>query len=180
MSNRYNLKHYIAISAFNAESNHNLTIEINKKNIFTKDLIKDKEYHLKISDYFDYKKPGLNNIEIRWAGEHECEKKYLKIFSIVIHDQHIAPHSVMITPVRNEYIQNLLSTEEGTTFYNEKIFYPGHRHGWYGSYKFKFLLDPKEIKNSEQQSLIAMTGIKLDSIITDAEKIIYQRRAYKK
>jgi len=28
--------------------------------------------------------------------------------------------------------------------------------------------------------LIAMTGIKLDSIITDVEKIIYQRRAYKK
>jgi len=86
----------------------------------------------------------------------------------------------MITPVQNEYIQNLLSTEEGKTSYNDTIFYPGHRHGWYGLYKFKFSLDPKEIKNAEQESLIAMTGIKLDSIITDVEKIIYQRRAYKK
>ena len=88
---------------------------------FEKTLTKNKEHHLKISDYFDYGKPSTNTIEIIWNGDNEDEKKFLKIYKIVVNNQHILPHTSMITPIQNEYIKNLLSTEEGTKFYRKKI-----------------------------------------------------------
>ena len=140
-SNSYNIKNYLAISAFNSESTHKIKIEINGKVFFEKSLTKNKEYRLKISDYFDYERPGTNTIRIDWTGEQDCENKFMKIYKIIVNDQHVAPHSVMIAPIQNEYIKNLQSTDEGMIFYKKKIFNPGHQHGWYGTYKFKFLID---------------------------------------
>ena len=97
----------------------------------------------------------------------------MKIYKVIVNDQHIAPHSVMITPIQNEYIKNLRSTEEGSILYKKQLFNPGHRHGWYGTYKFKFLLD-------EQESLIASTGIRLNRVYTDLEKIKYFDKANKR
>jgi hypothetical protein len=176
-SNRYTLKNYIAISTFNAESSHKIEVRINKRKIFCKEFEKNKEYNLKIEDYFDYKGPGSNSIEVTWNGERECAKKYLKIYKVVVHDQHIAPHSVMITPVQNEYIENLASTEEGRKLYRKKILYPGHEHGWYGLYKFNFLLDKQEIKDKKQQLLISSTGIREKFIHSDATKVHPYRKA---
>lgn len=178
MSNRYTLKNYIAISTYNAESSHKIEVEINKRKIYNKEFIEKKEYNLKIVDYFDYLGPGSNSIEIKWEGERECAKKYLKIYKVVVNDQHIAPHSVMITPTQNEYIENLLSTEEGTTFYKGKLFAPGHEHGWYGLYKFNFLLDKQDIKDKRQQSLIATTGIMQPHIYSDTTKVKHHKKAF--
>jgi len=107
-SNRFTLKNYIAISTFNAESDHNITIEINNKVFYKNDLAKNQEHHLKISDYFDYEQPGENTIQINWVGEQECENKFMKIYKIIINDQYIAPHSVRITPFPTEYIKGTI------------------------------------------------------------------------
>jgi hypothetical protein len=179
-SNRFNLKNYIAISAFNAVSTHRVKININKKVFFEEELTKNKEHHLKISDYIDYEEPGSNTIEITWHGEQDCEKKFMKIYKVIVNDQHIAPHSVMITPIQNEYIKNLRSTEEGSILYKKQLFNPGHRHGWYGTYKFRFLLDEHRTKNAQQESLIASTGIRLNRVYTDLEKIKYFDKANKR
>jgi len=179
-SNRYNLKNYFAISAFNPVSTHEIKIKINEEMFFKQKLTKNKEYHLKISDYFDYKKPATNTIEITWNGEKEDEKKFLKIYKIVVNDQHIPPHASMITPVQNEYITNLLSTEQGSKFYRSKILNPGHRHGWYGTYRFRFLLDPMQIENIKQESLLASAGITTTRVYTDPNKMKHHRRAIKK
>ena len=176
-SNAYNLKTYLAISAFNFESIHKIKIEINGKVFFEKELTKNKEYQLKILDYFDYEKPGNNNIQITWTGEHECENKFMKIYKIVVNDQHIAPHSAIITPIQNEYIKHLLSTDEGIRFYKKKIFHSGHQQGWYGTYKFKFLLDVHRIQNDIQESFIAATGIKSTAIYTDVERANLYKKA---
>ena len=120
---------------------------MNQTIIFEEELTKNKEHQLKISNHFDFEKPGLNTIEIIWDGEHDCENKFIKIYKIVINDQYIAPHSVMITPIPNEYIKNLLSTDEGSILYKKQLLNPGHHHGWYGTYKFKFLLDKHQKQN---------------------------------
>ncbi len=179
-SNRFTLKNYIAISTFNAESDHNITIKINDKVFYKNNLAKNKEHNLKISDYFDYEEPGENTIQINWVGEQECENKFLKLYKIVINDQYIAPHSVRITPLPTEYIKGLLSTEEGKKIYRKKILNPGHVQGWYGIYKFKFLLDPYEIENNQQLSSIASTGIRLDRVFSDIAKAKLTKRVNKK
>ena len=178
MSNRYTLKNYIAISTFNPDSPHKIEVKINETKIFYKEFEKNKEYNLKIEDYFDYKGPGSNSLEVTWNGERECAKKYLKIYKVVVHDQTISSHSVMITPVKNEYIENLLSTEEGTAFYKGKLFAPGHEYGWYGLYKFNFLLDKQDIKDKKQQSLIATTGITQPHIYSDGTKAERHKKAF--
>ena len=179
-SNRYNLKNYFAISAFNTESSHKIKIKMNQTIIFEEELTKNKEHQLKISNHFDFEKPGLNTIEIIWNGEHDCENKFIKIYKIVINDQYIAPHSVMITPIPNEYIKNLLSTDEGSILYKKQLLNPGHHHGWYGTYKFKFLLDKHQIKNGEQESLIASSGIMLDTVYTDVNITSHFKKANKR
>jgi len=176
-SNSFNLKNYFAISAFNAESSHKITVKINQKKIFQKELTKNKEHQMKIEDYFDYTGPSINSIEIKWVGERDCEKKYLKIYKVIVNDQHLTPHSVMVTPTQNHYIENLLSTKEGTAFYKNKLFSPGHEHGWYGLYKFDFLLDRQNIKDKKQQSLIETTGIMQPHIYSDATKGKHYRKA---
>ena len=178
-SNRFTLKNYIAISTFNANSDQNITIQINNKVFYKNDLAKNKEHHLKISDYFDYVEPGENTIEINWSGEQECENKFMKIYKIVINDQYIAPHSVRITPFPTEYIKGLQSTEEGKIFYRKKILNPGHMQGWYGIYKFKFLLDIHEIKKTQQLSSIASTGIRLDRVFSDLAKAKLDKKVNK-
>ena len=178
MSNNYTLNNYLAISTFNAESDHTIKVKINQSKIFEETLVKNKEHQLKITDHFNYEGPGANTIEITWNGEKECAIKYLKIYKVVVHDQHIQPHSVMITPLQNEYITNLIATEEGAKAYRHKLFNPGHEHGWYGQYKFNFLLDRHKIKE-KQQSLIRSTGIRQVNIFSDASKNFFDRKAYK-
>lgn len=170
----------MAISTFNAESIHNIKIEIDKKVFFEKELAKNKEHQLKLSDYFDYENPGTKTIKITWEGQQECEDKFMKIYRITINDQHIAPHSVMMTPTPNEYIQNLQATKEGLAFYRKKILNPGHKNGWYGIYKFKFIIDPHENKNTQQESYIASAGIRLDRVYTDIGKVKFNKRVNKK
>jgi DNA topoisomerase VI subunit B len=179
-SNRYNLQNYLAISAFNSVSTHEIKIKINGKMFFEKKLTKNKEHHLKISDYFDYKNPSTNTIEIIWNGDKEDEKKFLKLYTIVVNNQHIQPHTSMITPIQSEYIKNLLSTEQGVKFYRKKILNPGHHHGWYGTYRFRFLIDHRQMEDFEHVSLIESTGIIHTSIHTDPNKIKYYRKADKK
>jgi len=179
-SNRYNLKNYLAISAFNSESIHRIKIEIDGKVFFEKELTKNKEHHLKISDYVDYENPGTKSIKVTWDGEHECENKFMKIYKIVVNDQHIAPYSAIITPNINEYITTLQSTDEGMRFYKKKIFNPGHHYGWYGTYKFNFSLDPHLIHNDIQTSMIATTGIRQNRVYTESGKVKYFSKAKKK
>ena len=169
-SNRFNLKTCIVMNAFNAESTHSIKIEINKNVFFEVALTKDKEHTLEILDYIDYGEPGLNNMEITWNGKRECAKKFIKIKQITVNDQHIAPHSVMMTPFPNEYINDLLSTQKGKTFYRKKIFNPGHEHGWYGRYRFKFLLDANEIKKNNEGSVLDSTGIRAERIYSDSKR----------
>jgi len=104
----------------------------------------------------------------------------MKIYKIIINDQYIAPHSVRITPFPTEYIKGLQSTEEGKKIYRKKILNPGHMQGWYGIYKFKFLLDPHEIKNTQQLSNIASTGIRLDTVFSDLGKVKLMKRVNQK
>ena len=179
-SNSYNLRNYFAISAFNAESSHKIKVKINQKTVFEKEFTKNKEYQIKIEEYFDYEEPGSNTIEITWDGEQECADKFIKIYKVIVNEQNIAPHSVIITPIPNDYIKSLLSTTEGTIFYKKQLFNPGIRHGWYGMYKFKFLLDADEIKNNNEELMISSTGIKLSQAYTDLSKIKYHRKANKK
>ena len=61
ISNRYNLHTSLAIDIYNAESMHTIKIDINDKSFYEKQLSIDKEYSLKIEDYFDYVKPGSNH-----------------------------------------------------------------------------------------------------------------------
>ena len=107
------------VHAFNEKSTHSIKIKINEKVFFEDELAKNKQHNLKIIDYIDYREPGLNNIEITWNGEQECAKKFIRIKQITVNDQHIAPHSVMTTPFPNDYINDLLSTEEGKIFYRK-------------------------------------------------------------
>ena len=178
-SNRFTLKNYIAISTFNAKSDHTIAIKINDKIFYKKHFVKNQEHHLKISDYFDYVEPSENTIQINWEGEQDCENKFMKIYKIIINDQFIAPHSVRITPFPTDYIRGLQSTEEGKIFYRKKILNPGHMQGWYGIYKFKFLLDPYEIKKTQQLSSIASTGIRLDTVFSDLAKAKLMKRVHK-
>ena len=166
-SNSYNLSNYFAISAFNAESSHKIKVKINQKTVFEKEFIKNKE-------------PGSNTIEITWDGEQECADKFIKIYKVIVNEQNIAPHSVMITPIPNDYIKSLLSTTEGTIFYKKQLFNPGIRHGWYGMYKFKFLLDANEIKNDDEESMILSTGIRLSRAYSDLSRVKHHRKANKK
>ena len=179
-SSRYNLTNYIFISAFNEESAHNVKVKINGKAIFEKELTKNHDHQLKITESFDYKEAGPAIIEIQWDGEQECEKKFMKIKNVIVNDQTIESHSVMITPIKNDYIRGLLSTKEGTDFYNKHIFNPGKQHGWYGNYKFKFLIDPDSIENSTEQAILASTGIKSKRIYSDQRKMLWHQKATKK
>ena len=112
--------------------------------------------------------------------DNEDEKKFLKIYKIVVNNQHILPHTSMITPIQNEYIKNLLSTEEGTKFYRKKIFNPGHHHGWYGTYSFRFLIDQMQMEDQRHVELIESTGITPTHITTDPNRIKYYKKADKK
>ncbi len=170
MSNRFNLKTYFAINAFNADSVHRITIKINDKIFFEKELEKNKEHKLKVSNYFDFIKPSLNTIDITWDGDRESADKFMKIYKTVINDQHIASYKVMMDPKPNEYIKNLMSTEEGLRFYKEKMFNPGHHFGWYGNYKFRFMIDPPRIQDQTQLSLIESCGIQTTRVFTDTQK----------
>ena len=175
-SNRFNLKTYIVLEAFNADSIHTIKIDINKKVFFEKALTKNHKHNLEILDYFDFREPGLNNIEITWTGEQESADKFIKIYKIIINDQYIAPHSVMITPLRNEYINNLLTTQDGIKSYRKKILNPGNQHGWYGRYKFKFSVDANEIKKNTVEQIIDSTGIEFQNIYSDVERQNYDRK----
>ena len=75
MSNNYTLNNYLAISTFNAESDHTIKVKINQSKIFEETLVKNKEHQLKITDHFNYEGPGANTIEIIWNGEKECAIK---------------------------------------------------------------------------------------------------------
>ena len=178
-SNRFNLRTCILMDAFNEKITHSIKIKINEKVFFEDELIKNKQHNLKIIDYIDYREPGLNNIEITWNGEQECAKKFIRIKQITVNDQHIAPHSVMTTPFPNDYINDLLSTEEGKIFYRKKIFNPGQEQGWYGTYKFKFLLDPNETKKNDERSVLDSTGIRLERIYSDISKQKFYRMVNK-
>ena len=158
------------MDAFNAESTHSIKVEINGNVFYEGELIKNKKHDLKIVDYIDYGQPGLNTIEITWNGQRECANKNIKIKQITVNDQHIALHSVMMTPSPNEYINDLLSTEKGKIFYRKKIFNPGQVHGWYGAYRFKFLLDANEIKKNNEGSVIDSTGIRPERIYSDLKR----------
>jgi hypothetical protein len=175
--NRFNLKTSFSIDTFNAESIHKITIEINQKVFFERELAKDEECLLNVSDYFDYREPGANTIKILWDGEHDCEHKFMKIRKVVVNQQHLAPFKVMAEPKENDYIRTLQSTDEGSSAYNKQLFNPGYRHGWYGTYKFRFMIDPSSMLDQSQQSLITASGIQHDVISTDLQKAKHLNRS---
>ena len=177
ISNRYNLHTSLAIDMYNAESMHTIKIDINDKSFYEKQLSNDKEYSLKIEDYFDYVKPGSNHLTITWNGEQDCEHKYMKIRKVVINQQHLAPFKVMMDPIENDYIRDLKSTDEGLSVYRKQLFNPGYRHGWYGTYKFRFAIDPSSMPDRTQQSFVSASGIQSERILTDLNKAKHLNRA---
>ena len=177
ISNNYNLKTSLAIDTYNSQSVHKIKIEINNDIFYEQEFVKDKEHSLNIEDYFDYIEPSSNTLTITWDGEQDCEHKYMKIRKVVINQQHIAPFKVMINPIENDYIRNLKSTDEGLNAYKKQIINPGYRHGWYGSYKFSFAINPGEMTDRTQQSLISASGIQRESILTDINKAKHLNRA---
>jgi hypothetical protein len=175
-SNRYNLNTSLAIDMYNAKSMHNIKIDINKKIFYEQELVKDKEYFLKVEDYFDYVKPGSNTLTITWNGEHDCEHKHMKIRKVVINKQHLAPFKVMIDPIENDYIKDLKSTDQGLSSYRKQLFNPGYHHGWYGTYKFRFAIDPSSMSDRTQQALRSANGIHNERILTDLSRAKHLNR----
>jgi hypothetical protein len=177
ISNRYNLHTSLAIDLYNAKSVHTIKIDINDKIFYQQQFSVDEKYSLKIEDYFDYSKPGLNNLTITWNGEHDCEHKYMKIRKVVINQQHLAPFKVMTDPIENDYIRDLKTTEQGLVAYKKQLFNPGYRHGWYGTYKFRFAIDPSSMPDRSQQALVSASGIQCERILTDLNRAKHLNRA---
>jgi len=161
------------MEAFNAESSYNIMIKINEHTLFHQTFHSTKIQKLKIYEYVDYVESNVNKVNIIWSGDKECENKHLKIYKLVINDQHIAPHSVISYPVENDYIKTLKSTKEGQLEYRKKILYPGHEHGWYGTYQFRFGID------SSPTSADAL-GIRDNVIYSNMERGTHSKRANKK
>ena len=162
------LSTHLSFSTYNAESEHNIKIEVNGKLVFGKAFAKKKQHDCRITDNFEYVRPGLNIVKILWDGDQECENKFLKIIKFVVNDQIIPNYSAMIIPLENEYIKDLKSTEQGMTVYKKKILYNGNYFGWYGTYRFQFVVDPHLLVQSQPSySAIRGTGIKPDVIFTE-------------
>ena len=170
ISNRYKLNTSLAIDTYNAESLHKIKIGINGKLFYEQEFVKEKEYIVDIEDVFDYVQSGLNTLTLNWNGDHDCENKYLKIRKVIINQQHLAPFKVIIDPIENDYIRNLKATDEGFRVYKNHLFNPGYYHGWYGTYTFRFIIDPSSISGKSQQALLSATGIRSDYILTDINK----------
>tara|TARA_B100001093_G_scaffold151980_1_gene144743 strand:+ start:1596 stop:2159 length:564 start_codon:yes stop_codon:yes gene_type:complete len=180
ISNRYILNTSLAIDMYNAESVHKIKIDINDKIFYEKEFVKEKEYFLQIEDMFDYVEPGSNTLTITWNGHQDCENKYLKIRKVLINQQHLAPFKIMMNPIENDYIRNLKATDEGLNAFRKQLFNPGYRHGWYGTYTFRFAIDPSGISNASQQALVSATGIRSDYILTDVSKSNHWNRGQNK
>lgn len=185
ISNRYNFKTYIELSTFNAESKHSINISMNDNIFYKNQFDKNKEYNLKITDYIDFQKPGKKIIKIKWDGEHECADKFIKIYKLVVNEQHLSPHKVRIYPKSNTYINDMQSTAEGRSLLQKKICNPGHHQGWYGEYEFRFLVDPKKFLdpnntlNQTEESLVRACGIASERILSDVEKVQFYKEANK-
>lgn len=166
----------VSFTTFNEECDHNIKIEVNEKSVFEKSFTKGKEHDYRITDDFDYVRPGLNFIKILWNGERECENKFLKVFRLVVNDQSIPNYNARIDPIENEYIKDLKSTKQGMTAYKKRILYNGHHFGWYGTYRFQFVIDPHLLKKSRPSySAILGTGIIPDVIYTEKERAKHTR-----
>ena len=176
-SNRYNLQTYILISTFNAESRHSIDISMNDNIFYKKKLDKNKEYNIKITDYIDFQEPGDKVIKIKWDGEHECADKFMKIYKVIVNEQHLAPHKVRINPKPNEYLDALQSTVEGKDLFKKIIFNPGHQHGWYGEYEFRFLVDPRNMHERTQESFRFACGINSERIFSDVADARFDGKA---
>ena len=177
MSNRYNLQTYILINTFNAESIHSIDISMNDNIFYKKKLDKNKEYNIKITDYIDFRGPGGKVIKIKWDGEQECADKFMKIHKVIVNEQHLAPHNARIYPKPNLYLDALQSTPEGRDLFKKKIFYPGHQHGWYGEYEFRFLVDPRNMHERTQELYKSACGINNERIFSDMADARFYRRA---
>ncbi len=180
ISNRYILNTSLAIDTYNAESMHQIKIDINDRIFYENELSKEKEYVLEIEEMFDYVKPGSNTLTITWNGQQDCENKYLNIRKVLINQQHLPPFKVMMNPIENDYIRNLKSTDEGLSAFRKQLFNPGYRHGWYGTYTFRFAIDPASISDESPQALVSATGIRSDYILTDVSKSNHWNRAKNK
>ena len=171
----FSCKAEIEIAVFNNQSAHDITMTLNDHAIFYEKLVENKEYALKINDYFEFKRPGYNFLKIIWNGEKECENKFMKILKLIVNDQHIPNYNVMIDPIENEYIKNLKSTDQGMKDYRKHLLYAGHQHGWYGDYGFEFIIDPELVETTDY-SLIKGLGISPVKIYTDKEKMKFYRK----
>lgn len=174
-SNSLNLKTYIAFEVFNEGSTHYLTIKLDNKILFDQALEKNIVYPFKINDYFDFGNAGKKMLNFRWTGKDECQNKHLKIYKLVVNDQFIPAHTIMTTPIENEYIQELKKTEEGRAKYRKKILYPGISHGWYGDFTYKFCLGTRqeimEMKTEGGDNFYAVEKINSDiEQVADLEK----------
>jgi hypothetical protein len=177
ISNKFSLNTILAIDMYNADSIHNVKILINNKIFHQQKLAKNKEYFLKIEDYFNYAGPGPSTLTIMWNGDHDCEHKYMKIRRIIINQQHLAPYKAMIEPIENDYIKNLKSSDHGVNVYRKYLLQPGYRHGWYGAYRFQFVIDPSSMTDRSQLDLMSASGIQNERILTDVKKAKYFNRA---
>ena len=178
-SNQYNFNTYLSLVTYNADSSHNITVEIGNKIFYEKHFIQGKEHRIKISDYFNYESAGKKQLKLTWNGDKESADKYLKIFRVIVNEQHIAPHTVLIEPYTNEYIERLKTSDNGKKFLKDKIFYPGHRHGWYGEYTFQFLVDPRDMRDQKEESLKNACGITSERVFSDESNQRYFRKAKK-
>lgn len=167
------LSTYLTLTAFNQESDHRIILQINNEIVWEKTLQKNVTHSLKIFNNFPFQKTKPNTLMITWDGDQDCENKFLKIFKLIINDQHIAPHSVIIDPVENQYIKMLKTTEKGRIEYKEKLLYPGHQHGWYGDYKFCFSVDRR---HSGRFAL----GIRDELIYSDVKQAILSKKKAKR
>lgn len=179
VSNRYNFKTYIELSCFNTKSKHNIEISLNGTLFYKKSFEQNKEYNIKITDYLDFQEPGGKKLRIKWDGEYECEDKFLKIYKIIVNEQHLSPYSVRISPKRNAYIDELQSTKEGKDLYNKKIYYPGHQQGWYGDYEYMFYVDPKKTSHDKDVELVHACGVNNKTVLSELSNVHFEKKANK-
>ena len=159
------LKTLISIKVFNELCDSTFSFFHNQNEIYHEDVYKNKEKEIIFDSDLDFDSFGNHKFMFNWNGKEDCANKWFEFNKIIVNGHNLPTHTIRVMPYKNNYINELCSTEEGQQKFKQMTMYPGSRHGWYGDHEIDFDVgDMSYFKKLSAYSLSSYIGIKRDRV----------------
>lgn len=159
------LKTLISIKVFNELCDSTFSFLHNQNEIFTQVVNKNKVKEIIYDSDLDFDSFGNHKFMFNWNSEDDCANKWFELDKIIVNGHNLPTHTIRVMPYKNNYINELCSTEEGQQKFKQMTMYPGSRHGWYGDHEIDFDVgDMSYFKKLSAYSLSSYIGIKRDRV----------------